>query len=175
MEAASHLYAIGLGSNRRHGRHGSPRATVMAALAALEAHGVTVHARSPVITTAPLGPGGRAYANAAAILSAPLAPPAFLALLKTIERDFGRRRGRRWGARVIDLDILLWSGGHWRSALLMVPHRSLAQRRFVLDPLAMIAGRWRLPGSALAIAHLAHRIRRTGVSSGRSLRYPPRP
>ena len=45
-----------------------------------------------------------------------LDPPAMLAALKAIERDFGRRAGRRWGARVLDLDIVAWSGGRVRGA-----------------------------------------------------------
>ena len=62
-----------------------------------------------------------------------------LSMLKAIERDFGRRRGQRWGARVIDLDIILWSGGRWRSPGLIVPHSAYAARDFVLHPLATIA------------------------------------
>ena len=143
-----HIYAVALGSNRRHGRHGPPERVLDAALAALAGTGVVVRARSRVHRTAPLGPAGRSFANAAAVIETPLDPPALLAALKRIERRFGRRRGRRWGARVLDLDILLWSGGAWRSRALTVPHRALARRRFVLDPLAGIAPRWALPSGA---------------------------
>ncbi len=153
-------YAVGLGSNRLHGRYGRPAAILATALADLAAKGVEIEAASPTIASAPLGPGGRRYANSAAIVASALDPPALLALLKRIERDFGRRRGVRWSARVLDLDILLWSGGHWRGPWLTVPHPGLARRRFVLEPLAEIAPRWRIPGTALTARHLRARLLR---------------
>jgi len=138
-----YLYAIALGSNRRHGRHGDPAKVLHAAIAELEAAGLAMRAISPVIRTPPLGPAGRSFANAALIAETALDPPALLALLKRVERGFGRRRGRRWGARVLDLDILLWSGGAWQARDLHVPHLQMAKRRFVLDPLVHIAADWR--------------------------------
>ncbi|MFW2830511.1 2-amino-4-hydroxy-6-hydroxymethyldihydropteridine diphosphokinase [Sphingomonas sp. ID0503] len=152
-------YAIALGSNRRHGRHGSPENVLRAAKAALEAAGLRVTATSPVIRTEAMGPAGRGFANAAMLVDSTLAPPALLALLKATERAFGRRRrGRRWGARVLDLDILLWSGGAFHASGLSVPHRELARRAFVLRPLATVAGGWRLPGSVLTVRHLLARL-----------------
>ncbi|MDE0878244.1 MAG: 2-amino-4-hydroxy-6-hydroxymethyldihydropteridine diphosphokinase [Sphingomonas bacterium] len=142
-------YAIAIGSNRR-GRHGSPRAEVAAAIAAL----VPVAAASPIIDSAPLGPSIRRFANAAILIDTVLAPPAMLARLKAIERAFGRRRGRRWGARVIDLDIILWSGGRWASPTLVIPHPAFRMRRFVLDPLAAIAPDWRDPVMGRSIRQL---------------------
>jgi len=79
--------------------------------------------------------------------------------LKAIERDFGRRRGRRWGPRVLDLDVVLWSGGKWRSRELNVPHPQIERRSFVLQPLAAIAPNWRVRGP-LSIRHLAERLAR---------------
>ena len=79
--------------------------------------------------------------------------------LKALEREFGRRRGRRWGPRVLDLDLVLWSGGRFRSRRLTVPHPQLAERSFVLQPLAAIAPGWRIVGS-LTVRHLAHRLAR---------------
>lgn len=157
--AADHLYAIALGSNRRHGRHGPPARVLAAALDALAAEGAAVVASSAVLATAPLGPGGRRFANAAALVATPLAPPALLAVLQRIERAFGRRRGRRWGARVLDLDILLWSGGAWTTRSLRIPHPGLAGRRFVLDPLAAVAPGWR-PRAPVAVRHLRARLTR---------------
>lgn len=147
-------YAIALGSNRP-GRHGSPAREVAAALALLEPVAV-----SPILHTAPLGPSIRRFANAAAIIETEEEPPALLARLKAIERSFGRRRGRRWGARVIDLDIILWSGGSWGGAGLTVPHIQFRERRFVLDPLAAIAPDWRDPITALSVRQLQARLRR---------------
>jgi 2-amino-4-hydroxy-6-hydroxymethyldihydropteridine diphosphokinase len=154
-----HLYAIALGSNRRHGRFGSPDAVVRAAAHAL-GDDVRLIALSPTVSTAAVGDRGRRFANAAATIETPLAPPDLLDRLKQIERAFGRRRGKRWGSRVLDLDILLWSGGRWRShhPRLDIPHAALEQRRFVLDPLVRIAPRWTLAGSARTVAHAHARL-----------------
>lgn len=152
-------FLLGLGSNRRHGRFGAPPAVLAAALAALAREGVVVVARSAVVATPPLGPGGRRYANAAALVESALPPPALLALAKRIERAFGRRAGRRWGARVLDIDLLAWSGGRWRDRGLAIPHPAMAHRWFVLDPLMAVAPDWRLPGGA-SVRQLRARLTR---------------
>src|SRR3546814_2669459 len=90
------LYAIGLGSNRRHARHGDPRAVLLAALAALESDDIEAVDASPIIASDPLGPSRRRYANAVALIASPLSPPAMLARLPEIEARFGRRTGQRW-------------------------------------------------------------------------------
>lgn len=156
---AATSYLIGLGSNRRHGRHGAPERVLAAAVAAMEAQGLAVLAISRVIRTAALGPAGRRFANAAALIETPLPPPALLALLKGIERGFGRRRGRRWGARVIDLDILAWSAGAWASPGLVIPHVGLGERRFALAPAAALAPRWRHPRLGLTLSQMEARLR----------------
>lgn len=147
-------YAIAIGSNRP-GRHGPPEAELRAAITALG----PVTAVSRFFATPPLGPSSRRFANAALILDSPESPPELLARLKDIERAFGRRPGRRWGARVIDLDIVLWSGGVWSGAALTVPHRAFRQRRFVLDPLAALVPAWRDPATGLTVRQLATRAR----------------
>ncbi|WP_137897545.1 2-amino-4-hydroxy-6-hydroxymethyldihydropteridine diphosphokinase [Sphingomonas sp. 2SG] len=152
---ATAIYAIGIGSNRR-GRHGGPADEVRAAIAAIGG----LVAASPVIGSAPLGPSIRRFANAAILIASDETPPVLLARLKGIEAAFGRRRGRRWGARVIDLDILLWSGGSWRDPRLTVPHAALSARGFVLGPLARIAPGWRVPPQARSVRQLAHAVDR---------------
>jgi len=146
-------YAIALGSNRRS-RHGSPAATLRAALAAIEG----VLAVSSIRATPALGPAGRSFANAAAIIESRLAPDALLAALKTMERAFGRRPGRRWGPRVLDLDIILWSGGVWDGPGPIVPHPAFRERAFVLQPLAEIAPAWRDPVSGASMRQLFARL-----------------
>ncbi|MDF2383499.1 2-amino-4-hydroxy-6-hydroxymethyldihydropteridine diphosphokinase [Nostoc ellipsosporum NOK] len=148
-------YAIAIGSNRR-GRHGSPAREVAAAIGALG--GVT--AVSPILHTPPLGPSKRRFANAVALIESDEPPPALLRRLKAIERGFGRRRGQNWGARVIDLDIVLWSGGSWGEPALTVPHRLFRHRAFVLAPLARVAADWRDPVTGLSVRQLAARLRR---------------
>jgi len=158
-----HHYAIAIGSNRRHGRHGAPAGVVRAAIAALGEAGLRVMVTSPIIATPALGPSGRSFANAALLVETPLDPPALLHLLKATERAFGRRRGRRWGPRVLDLDILLWSGGRWPrhgGHRLTVPHRAMAQRDFVLAPLVRIAPGWRIPRTVLTVRHARARLKR---------------
>ena len=148
-------YAIAIGSNRR-GRHGDPRAEVAAAIRAL----APVVAISPIIASAPLGPSSRRFANAAIVVESDRTPPEMLSHLKGIERDFGRRAGRRWGARVIDLDIILWSGGIWTSSGLAIPHPGFRSRGFVLTPLAAIAPDWRDPVGGRSVRQLARTVDR---------------
>jgi 2-amino-4-hydroxy-6-hydroxymethyldihydropteridine diphosphokinase len=148
-------YVIALGSNRR-GRHGAPEREIAAALAAIG----SICAVSPVMATAPLGPSKRRFANAVAVIDSAEDPPALLARLKRIERAFGRRRGRNWAARVIDLDVLLWSGGPWSSPDLVIPHRLFRTRRFVLDPLVRIAPDCRDPLTGLTVRQLRTRLTR---------------
>ena len=148
-----HSYLIALGSNRR-GPWGSPQA-LLASLNICE-----IVAQSPIHTTAPLGPGTRTYANAVALIETELDPPALLAHLKSIEHAHGRRRGRRWGDRPLDLDIIGWSGGLWASAGLNIPHPAFRQRRFVLAPLVQIAPGWRDPLTHLSARQLLARLDR---------------
>ena len=142
----------------RHGRYGGPSRVLDAALLVLDAAGLRVEAASPIAASAPLGPSRRRFANAAAIIVTGLPPPALLERLQGIEREFGRRRGRRWGPRVLDLDIVLWSAGAWRSPGLTIPHPRFRERDFVLTPARKVAPRWRDPLTGLAITHLAARL-----------------
>jgi len=158
VTGATHLYAIAIGSNRPHGRHGRPAGVVEAAIARLD-QDFSLFDASPIILNAAHGGAGRDFANAVALIESELEPPDMLGRLKAIEREFGRRRGKRWGPRVLDLDVALWSGRKWRSRRLTVPHRQLSKRSFVLNPLAAIAPSWRVDGP-LTARHLAHRLAR---------------
>ena len=154
----SHLYAIAIGSNRPHGRFGRPAGVVEAAIARLD-RDFGLFDASPIMLNPAHGLAGRDFANAVALVQSAAAPPQMLGSLKALECEFGRRRGRRWGSRVLDLDILAWSGGRWRSRGLTIPHRQLERRAFALEPLASIAPGWRVRGS-LTVRHLAHRLAR---------------
>jgi 2-amino-4-hydroxy-6-hydroxymethyldihydropteridine diphosphokinase len=153
-------YAIALGSNRR-GRHGSPVDIVRAAAEAIGAARI-----SKVRLTRALGPAGRGFANAVAIVESDLDPPSLLARLKQIERHFGRRGGRRWGPRVLDLDIILWSQGPWGGDGLVVPHPEFRRRRFVLEPLAEVAPKWRDPITRATVRQLLYRLTHRHPSEG---------
>jgi 2-amino-4-hydroxy-6-hydroxymethyldihydropteridine diphosphokinase len=112
---------------------------------------------SAILVNPAHGLSGRDFANAVALIESNLDPRALLRELKTMERAFGRRRGRRWSNRVLDLDIVAWSGPEVRSRTLTIPHRELERRQFVLEPLAAIAPEWRIKGG-LAVRHLAARL-----------------
>lgn len=145
-------YAIALGSNRRS-RHGSPAATLRAALTQLRPVAI-----STIRTTPALGPAGRGFANAVALIDSKLNPDALLAELKALERAFGRRPGRRWGPRVLDLDIILWSGGPWGGPGPIVPHTQFRERVFVLQPLAELVPDWRDPMTGATVRQLLARL-----------------
>ncbi|MGL6042854.1 MAG: 2-amino-4-hydroxy-6-hydroxymethyldihydropteridine diphosphokinase [Sandaracinobacteroides sp.] len=151
---------VGLGSNRCHGRHGRPEAVVRAAADALAAAGVRELRLSPVIRTAPVGPSSRRFANAAAAGIWEGDAIALLGLLKAMERDFGRRPGRRWGERVLDCDLLAFGGGTIRADGLEVPHPRLQMRDFVLRPMQALWPQWRHPRSGLTVRQMRARLRR---------------
>jgi 2-amino-4-hydroxy-6-hydroxymethyldihydropteridine diphosphokinase len=151
-------YLIALGSNQRHPCHGRPSQLIDAAVRDLD---LSVIARSPTLLSRPIGPSIRTYANAAAVIATAMPPPELLAHLHSIEARFGRRRsGQRWRARVIDLDIILWSGGIWTSPELNIPHPAFRDRSFVLRPSAQAAPTWRDPLTSLTLRHLKARLDR---------------
>jgi 2-amino-4-hydroxy-6-hydroxymethyldihydropteridine diphosphokinase len=128
---------VGLGSNL-----GDRRRTLDAAIRALgEMPGVAVERVSSFLETEPVGgpPGQGMYLNAAVALETTLDPFQLLGVLKQIESRFGRVRTIRWGARTLDLDLLLFDEAIIDTPELSVPHPRLASRRFVLEPLAEIA------------------------------------
>lgn len=156
MSDATHLYAIAVGSNRRHIRHGRPAGVVEAAIAELDRRFELFDA-SPILLNPAAHGAGRDFANAVALVKSDHEPRAFLDELHAIERAFGRRRGRRWGARVLDLDILAWDGGRVRSRRLTVPHPMLERRAFMLIPLSQVAPAWRIR-DGLTVRQLAARL-----------------
>jgi len=132
-----------------------------AALEALGREGVKVREVAPMLLTDPVGPSHRRYVNSAAVVESGLDPPDLLALFKRIEREFGRRQGgRRWASRVLDLDLILWSGGPFFGPGLTIPHPLFRARDFVLAPAAHIAADWRDPLTGLTVRQLHARLTR---------------
>lgn len=158
MGEATHLYAIGIGSNRPHGRFGRPAQVVEAALARLDANFGLFDA-SPIMLNPAHGPAGRDFANAVVLLESAMYPNDLLGALKKMEREFGRRPGRRWGARVLDLDILWWGGGAYGARSVTTPHPRLTERAFAIGLLAAIAPSLKVRGP-LTARHFAHRLAR---------------
>lgn len=151
---------IGLGSNLPSQRFGDPAQTCRAALDALAAAGVEVMKVSRWYRSAPVPPSDQPwFVNGVAMVKTGLTPAALLALLHQIEKDFGRERRTRDEARVIDLDVLAY--GDLVSAAgqtPVLPHPRLAERAFVVLPLAEIAPQWRHPVSGLTVQELAARL-----------------
>lgn len=156
------LYLIALGSNQRHRRFGAPRSVLAAALERITGAGFKVRETSATIASRPVGPSQRSYANAVAIVETAESPPALLTRLQKIEAEFGLRRGQAWSRRVLDLDIIMWSGGAFASSTpaLTIPHPRMRERGFVLGPAAEIAGQWRDPLTGRTITQLHARNRR---------------
>jgi 2-amino-4-hydroxy-6-hydroxymethyldihydropteridine diphosphokinase len=81
------------------------------------------------------------FLNQVVCIQTDLDPTSLLELIQGIELDLGRTREQHWGDRTIDIDILYFGAEVWNTPTLSIPHPYLAQRRFVLQPLAEI-----LPG-----------------------------
>jgi 2-amino-4-hydroxy-6-hydroxymethyldihydropteridine diphosphokinase len=116
-----------------------------------------ITARSQTIETAPVGPPGQGhYLNAVCAVQTSLGPRALLDHLLAIERSRGRERdpAARWGPRTLDLDLLLYDNQTIDEPGLTIPHPRLAQRPFVLEPLAQIAPDLTPPGHTRTIAQL---------------------
>jgi 2-amino-4-hydroxy-6-hydroxymethyldihydropteridine diphosphokinase len=127
---------LGLGSNL-----GDRAAMLRAAIAALDAaENVRVTRISSLYETPPWGPVPQGpYLNACICVETSLSPRALLDLGLAIERDHGRERAIRWGPRTLDIDLLLYGADTVEEDGLIVPHPRMAERAFVLVPLAEIA------------------------------------
>ena len=112
---------------------------------------------SPIIETAPVGPGTEgqpAYLNAVGVGESELPPAALLARLQAIERGAGRTRPYPNAPRALDLDLILSGNEIVRTADLQLPHPRFRARRFVLEPLAALAPELRDPVSGQTVREL---------------------
>lgn len=127
---------LGLGSNI-----GDKAATLAESVARLAVTpGVRITARSSDYRTPPWGDTDQDwFLNAAVAVDTTLSPHALLEAGLAIETALGRVRERRWGPRVIDIDVLFYEGAAVDDARLVLPHRFVRERAFVLMPLAEIA------------------------------------
>lgn len=137
------LAYIGLGSNLEQ-----PAAQLRRALLALDRLPRTRLVRASRLYRTP--PWGRTdqpeFVNAVAELETALAAPALLAALQELERGAGRERAKRWGPRVLDLDLLVVGGVEIDQPGLRLPHPHLHERAFVLVPLAELSPELIVPG-----------------------------
>jgi 2-amino-4-hydroxy-6-hydroxymethyldihydropteridine diphosphokinase len=150
------MILLGLGANLASPAHGSPRRTCEAALAALANAGVAVESQSRWYRSAPVPPSDHPwFVNGVAGLSTTMGPAALLALFHDIERRLGRVRGAPNAARSIDLDLLAHGERVSRGGDdPILPHPRLADRAFVLVPLAEVAPGWRHPATGLSVEEM---------------------
>ena len=154
------MIVIGLGANLSQPRYGGPQGACEAALEALRAAGVAVLRRSRWYRSAPVPASDQPwFVNAVAELETGLSAPELLDLLHRIERQMGRERRIRDEARVIDLDLLIYGdtvSGPGETPVL--PHPRLAERAFVVLPLAELAPDWRHPQTGQGLAEMVRAL-----------------
>jgi 2-amino-4-hydroxy-6-hydroxymethyldihydropteridine diphosphokinase len=132
-----HRVYIGIGSNL-----GDRKANIVEAVDRVSKLPSTRVVRaSSLYESEPLGDAKTWFVNSVIEIETEIAPDALLRKLKAIEQAMGRKRvkGKRWGSRVIDLDILLWNQEVVEKRSLRIPHPEMHKRRFVLLPLAELA------------------------------------
>lgn len=155
-----HRAYIGLGANLEQ-----PLQQLRGAVSALALlPDSTLHAVSPLYGSTPVGPQDQPdYLNAVARLDTRLTPHALLRAMQAIELDHGRTRRIRWGARTLDLDLLLFAEDIIRTTDLTVPHPELSNRVFVVQPLLALDARLCLP-SGQALQDLPAASTRAGLA-----------
>jgi len=127
---------IGLGANLGDREDNINRALHMLN----EADGIKISAVSPMYETAPWGKEDQpSFFNLAAQIETTLEPKQLLEVCMDIEKKLGRVRSEKWGARIIDVDILVMDGIETDSDELVLPHQYITERAFVLVPLFDIA------------------------------------
>ena len=143
---------LALGSNVS-GTWGTPLQTLEIAMRKLGEQGLIVKNCGDICRTTGIG-GGRQplFLNTAIIVQSHLPPATLLRFLKDLERMAGRRLGRHWGPRPLDVDIIAQAGPRrvqrglaTPRGQIVLPHPRMHERAFVLFPLSQIAPRWHHP------------------------------
>lgn len=139
------MILVALGSNIA-GPWGNSTETVVRALAELNRDPLKLFVASRLLLTAPFGkPDQPSYVNAVVQIETHLPPHGLLQKLHAIEKKAGRKRAERWGPRTLDLDLIDYNGMVMAEPGLALPHPGIAERIFVLKPIAEIAPNWRHP------------------------------
>ncbi len=174
------MILISFGSNLR-GHFGGSEATLRQSFTLLAKNGIDVVALSGLYETPPVGPGRQNnYLNAVAQVETRLSPASLIKILLRIEIACGRRRGPRWSARVLDLDLLAYRrmvfgwgeginqlrDGRAAASHLVIPHPRMDFRPFVLRPMIDIAAEWRHPALGLTALQLLHGVEKSSETQG---------
>jgi 2-amino-4-hydroxy-6-hydroxymethyldihydropteridine diphosphokinase len=133
----SHQVFIGIGSNLGDRKANHREATERIG----KLPGTRIVRASSLYESEPHGDAKTWFVNSVVELQTDLTPEDLLKRLKAIEATMGRKRvkGKRWGSRIIDLDILLYNQECVQKRNLKIPHSELHKRRFVLLPLCELA------------------------------------
>ena len=154
------LVALGANSN---GPWGTPHQAVTEALRHLDGDDIRLKRASQLLVTAPFGVTDQPdFVNAVAEIETTLAPEPLLRRLHAIERLAGRRRTLRWGPRTLDLDLVDYNGIIRRDVPPVLPHPGIAERIFVLAPIAEIAPTWRHPETHLTARAMLAKLDHAG-------------
>lgn len=146
--------AIALGSNL-----GDSKTILNSAIETLDRTvGITVQKYSSWYLTKPIGPPQPDILNGCALLQTTQTPQQLLQTLLSVEAQFGRVRRERWGARTLDLDLLLFDDVILNLPELQIPHPRMVERAFVLVPLVEIAPDWVEPISGRTIVQLIQAV-----------------
>jgi 2-amino-4-hydroxy-6-hydroxymethyldihydropteridine diphosphokinase len=150
---------LGLGSNV-----GDREANLRDAVERLASEEIRVLRRSSVYETAPQEILDQPwFLNAVVEVETSMFPLQLLARIREIERQMGRRRVTAKGPRNIDIDILFYGRSVIATAELEVPHPRIAQRRFVLEPMAEIAPEFRHPVTGRTAMEMLAAVEPQGV------------
>jgi 2-amino-4-hydroxy-6-hydroxymethyldihydropteridine diphosphokinase len=148
---------LGLGSNI-----GDRPAVLRAALDELSSLGEVV-AVSSMYETEPWGDLDQPnFLNLCCLLRTPLEPELLVEQTQAIEQRLGRQPSRRWGPRLIDIDLLTYDDRQLNTPRLTLPHPRIAERSFVLVPLAELAPGLRIPGHVGSVTDLLGQLRDSG-------------
>jgi len=150
---------IGLGSNME-----SPIRHITTAIKSLgEIPSTRIINASSLYKSKPIGPQNQDdYINAVVQIETELEPTELLNSLQAIENEHGRVRTKHWGSRTLDLDILMFGHEIIQNIRLTVPHPEIANRSFVLVPLAEINSTCAIPKKGL-VSDLLLRVDKRGL------------
>lgn len=164
------LLYLSLGSNLK-----DRYANLRAALDELQKH-ARITAVSPVYSTEPWGDSEQSsFLNICATATTHHSPHEFLDHVKEIEREMGRVVTRHWGPRLIDIDILFYDHLVMSDERLTIPHPYIAERAFVLAPLADLAPEFKHPQTGLTVRQMLEQVDTDGVERLFEMPLPAQP